>query len=134
MAHYLGDTIESIVVLIDAAGNRVSGAVVAGAISVNLYNPLDILDGPLVVTEIAATGAYRCEFTRLNPGAWKVLWTCTSPVCSKVRTFDLVIDPSIAILVAIANVPAAADVALSATHGAGSWETADICEYSTQAF
>ena len=33
---------------------------------------------------------------------------------------------------AISGVPAAVDAVLSAIHGAGSWETADLCDYHTQ--
>ena len=131
MAHYLGNTVESIVTIIDATGARASG--VLANVNAALYNPLNNLDDPaLIVVEIFATGMYRCEFTRNNAGAWKVLWTCTSPICSTERIFDLVVDPNIAILAAIAGIPAAVDIVLSAVHGAGSWETADLCDYHTQ--
>jgi hypothetical protein len=127
MAHYLGDMVQSTITLIDASGNRVTGAVGAGTISADLYNPLNLLDGALVVAEIGATGRYYCQFTRSNPGAWKVLWACTSPVCSKVLTYDYRDDPAL--------IAAEVDSVLSASHGAGSWETADVdCDYHTQPF
>lgn len=132
MAHYLGDTIESIVLILDAAGTPASG--ILANVNAALYNPLDLLDDPaLAIAEIAATGMYRCEFTRNNAGAWKVLWTCSSPICSKERVFDLTVDPNVALLAAIAGIPAAVDVVLSASHGAGSWEDA-ACDYHTQPF
>jgi hypothetical protein len=112
----------------DATGNRVTGAVIAGTISANLYNPLDAWDSALAVTEIGATGMYRCSFTKAaSPGAWKVLWACTSPICSLVKVYDYRDDPGL--------IAAEVDAVLSASHGAGSWDTATgLCNYHAQPF